>query len=67
MTTEQARAMIASNVTPEMLLNLRTAMIIMPLILIVISYLVYCWKYKIDAKMYQKITNDLERRIQAQE
>src|SRR5690606_30731388 len=34
MTTEQARAMIASNVTPEMLLNLRSAMIIVPLILI---------------------------------
>lgn len=63
MTTEQARAMIASNVTPEMLLNLRSAMIIVPLILIVISYVVYRFKYKIDADMYAKITKELEARI----
>lgn len=63
MTTEQARAMIAANVTPEMLLNLRSAMIIVPLILIVISYVVYRWKYKIDADMYAKITKELEQRI----
>ena len=60
MTTEQARQMIASNVTPEMLLSLRSAMIIIPLILIVISYGVYRWKYKLDAKMYAKITKELE-------
>lgn len=63
MTTEQARQMIASNVTPEMLLSLRSAMIIIPLILIVISYGVYRWKYKLDAKMYAKITKELEERI----
>ena len=63
MTTEQARAMIAANVTPEMLLNLRSAMIIVPLILIVISYAIYRWKYKIDADMYAKITKELEQRI----
>lgn len=63
MTTEQARAMIASSVNPEMLLSLRIAMIIMPLILIVISYIIYRWKYRIDATMYQQITQDLEARI----
>jgi melibiose permease/lactose/raffinose/galactose permease len=67
MTTEQARQMIAANVNPEMLLNLRIAMIIMPLVLIVISYLIYRWKYRIDAKMYAQITHDLEARIQAEE
>lgn len=64
MTTEQSRALIASNVTPEMLLQLRSAMIILPLILIVISYVIYRWKYRIDAKMYQTITNDLMKRIE---
>ncbi|HOI85085.1 MAG TPA: glycoside-pentoside-hexuronide (GPH):cation symporter [Acholeplasmataceae bacterium] len=64
MTTEQSRALIASNVTPEMLLQLRSAMIILPLILIVISYVIYRWKYRIDAKMYQTITDDLMKRIE---
>jgi melibiose permease/lactose/raffinose/galactose permease len=64
MTTEQSRALIASNVTPEMLLQLRSAMIILPLILIIISYVIYRWKYRIDAKMYQKITDDLMKRIE---
>jgi melibiose permease/lactose/raffinose/galactose permease len=67
MTTEQARQMIAANVNPEMLLNLRIAMIITPLVLIVISYLIYRWKYRIDAKMYAQITHDLEARIEAEE
>ena len=67
MTTEQARQMIAANVNPDMLLNLRIAMIIMPLVLIVISYLIYRWKYRIDAKMYAQITHDLEARIGAEE
>lgn len=66
MTTEQARAMIASNVTPEMLLQLRSAMIVIPLILIVVSYMVYRLKFKIDADMYRKITRDLEKRIEDQ-
>lgn len=64
MTTEQSRALIASNVTAEMLLELRSAMIILPLILIVISYVIYRWKYRIDAKMYQNITDDLLKRIE---
>ncbi|HAX02045.1 MAG: hypothetical protein A2Y45_02315 [Tenericutes bacterium GWC2_34_14] len=67
MTTEQARAMIASNVTPEMLLQLRSAMIIIPLVLIVLSYFIYRSKYKIDADFYQKITKDLEKRIEDQQ
>ena len=67
MTTEQARAMISSNVTPEMLLQLRSAMIIIPLILIVLSYFIYRSKYKIDADFYQKITHDLEKRIEDQQ
>lgn len=63
LSTEEARQMIAANVTPEMLLNLRSAMIVVPLILIVISYAIYRWKYKIDTKMFKQITTDLEARI----
>ena len=63
LTTEQARALIASNVSPEMLIGLRLSMIIIPLLLILLSYGIYRWKYKIDAKFYQQITSDLTDRI----
>ncbi|PKK98873.1 MAG: sugar transporter [Tenericutes bacterium HGW-Tenericutes-2] len=63
LTTEQARALIASNVSPEMLIGLRLSMIIIPLLLILLSYVIYRWKYKIDAKFYQQITSDLTDRI----
>ena len=63
LTTEQARALIASNVSPEMLIGLRLSMIIIPLLLILLSYFIYRWKYKIDAKFYQQITSDLTDRI----
>jgi melibiose permease/lactose/raffinose/galactose permease len=56
------RDFIASRVTPEMLLSLRVSMIVIPLILIVLSYVIYRMKYKIDDKMYQGIMKDLEMR-----
>jgi melibiose permease/lactose/raffinose/galactose permease len=59
---EVIRDFIASRVTPEMLLSLRVSMIVIPLILIVLSYVIYRMKYKIDDKMYQEITRDLEMR-----
>src|SRR5690606_3301000 len=45
-TTEDARAMIASLVSDDMLLGLRLSMIIIPLLLIIVSYGIYRWKYK---------------------
>jgi melibiose permease/lactose/raffinose/galactose permease len=60
---EDVRALIASNVTEKMLLALRTSMIIIPLILILVSYLIYRFKYKIDSKFYSQITKDLTERI----
>ncbi len=60
---EDVRALIASNVTEKMLLGLRTSMIIIPLILILVSYLIYRFKYKIDSKFYSQITKDLTERI----
>ena len=61
--TEAARAFIAANVTDSMLLGLRTSMIVLPLLMIVLSYLIYRWKYKIDSKFYSEITADLASRI----
>ena len=63
MSNEDVRALIASNVTEKMLLGLRTSMIVIPLILILVSYLIYRFKYKIDAKFYSQITKELTERI----
>lgn len=67
MSNEDVRALIASNVTEPMLLGLRTSMIIIPLLLILISYLIYRFKYKIDSKFYSQITKELTERILSQE
>jgi len=61
--TEAARAFISANVTDSMLLGLRTSMIILPLLMIVLSYLIYRWKYRIDSKFFSEITTDLANRI----
>jgi Na+/melibiose symporter-like transporter len=42
-------------------------MIVLPLILIIASYIIYRWKYKLDEKMYQEITTDLLKRVAAEE
>ncbi len=60
---EQARAFIAANTTPEMLLMLRGSMIILPFLLILASYLVYRTYFKIDAQFFDKITRELKERI----
>jgi melibiose permease/lactose/raffinose/galactose permease len=64
LTTEAARAFISANVTDSMLLGLRTSMIVLPLLMIVLSYLIYRWKYRIDAKMFQEITSELANRLE---
>ncbi len=64
LTTEAARAFISANVTDSMLLGLRTSMIVLPLLMIVLSYLIYRWRYRIDAKMYQEITSELANRLE---
>jgi melibiose permease/lactose/raffinose/galactose permease len=70
LTETEARAFItqgiqnaASDGNNYMLLMLRISMIVVPLILIIASYLVYIFKYKIDAKFYNQITTDLTNRI----
>jgi melibiose permease/lactose/raffinose/galactose permease len=41
---------------------IRTAMVVIPLVLIVVGYLIYRWKYKIDEEMYVKMLRDLSDR-----
>jgi len=55
-------ATTAADMTSEGLLILKTAMFVLPLILILIGYLVYRFKYRIDAKMYEQILTDLRAR-----
>jgi len=62
--SDQARAFIEANTTPEMLLMLRGSMIIVPFILILASYLVYRTYFKIDTAFFAKITDDLKKRIE---
>ncbi|WP_461205840.1 glycoside-pentoside-hexuronide (GPH):cation symporter [Clostridium sp. DL1XJH146] len=48
------------DVTEGGLLMMKVAMLILPLIFILLGYLVYKHKFKIDAEMYNKIIRDLE-------
>lgn len=50
--------------TPAGLLTIRLGMLVLPPILIVISYLIYRAKYRIDDKLYAQILGDLAERGQ---
>ncbi len=50
--------------TPAGLLTIRLGMLVLPPILIVISYLIYRAKYRIDDKLYAQILSDLAERGQ---
>ena len=52
----------AEDVTEQGLFIMKTAMLILPLVLIVSGYLVYRFKFKIDAEMYKRIVSDLVAR-----
>jgi melibiose permease/lactose/raffinose/galactose permease len=67
METAEIRTLISTLVDDRMLLWLRISMIVLPLILIIASYVIYRWKYKLDEKMYQEITTDLLKRVAAEE
>lgn len=51
-----------ADVTAGGLLTMKLAMLILPLVFIVISYLIYRYKYKIDSIMYGQILSDLQAR-----
>lgn len=56
------RATSAADVTAEGLLMMKFSMLIFPLICILVGYVVYKFKFKIDSDMYSKIMKDLESR-----
>ncbi len=55
-------AVTPEDVTEAGLLMMKTSMMIVPLILIVISYIIHDKKYKIDRDMYDMIIKDLTKR-----
>lgn len=50
------------DVTAEGLLTIKLGMLVIPPVLIVISYLIYRAKYRIDADLYARIVADLKQR-----
>lgn len=55
-------AQSAADVTARGLLILKSAMLFLPLLFIVIGYVIYYHKYKIDSAMYEQIISDLQHR-----
>lgn len=55
-------ARTAADVTPEGLLMMKSAMLVLPLVFILAGYLIYRAKYRIDGDFYQKMLTDLEAR-----
>ncbi len=49
-------------VTEQGLLMLKISMLIIPLVFILVGYLVYFFKYKIDKEFYEKIVSELRQR-----
>ncbi len=60
--TETARAMIESGMTGSMRLSLRITMMAIPILFVIVSYLIYRYRYKLDDKFYRQIISDLEER-----
>lgn len=52
-------AKTAADVTPEGLLTMKIAMLILPLFFILAGYIIYRFKYKIDSTTYKNILKDL--------
>lgn len=57
-----SEAQSAVDVTAQGLLLLKIAMLLLPLLFIVIGYLIYHHKYRIDKAMYEQIVTDLQQR-----
>lgn len=55
-------AQSAADVTSGGLLLMKIAMLLVPLVFILVSYLIYRYKYKIDSAMYEQILKDLQER-----
>lgn len=57
-------ATAVGDVPPEGLLGMRVMMLIVPAVLILISYLIYRWKYRIDEAFHAQIIAELKTRGQ---
>jgi melibiose permease/lactose/raffinose/galactose permease len=57
-------AQVPSDVSAGGLLGMKAVMLLFPLACIVVSYLIYLFKYKIDEGFYAKIISDLKERGQ---
>ncbi|MDL2324320.1 glycoside-pentoside-hexuronide (GPH):cation symporter [Ruminococcaceae bacterium OttesenSCG-928-A16] len=55
---------LVATIPSHMNLIMRLSMIVLPLALILASYVIYRTKYKIDDKMYAQIITDLEKRAE---
>ncbi len=56
------RANSASDVTPQGITLLKAAMLLLPLVCIVLGYIVYARKYRIDAAFYDRMVGELKQR-----
>ena len=52
----------AADVSPEGIMLMKVAILIFPLVCIVVSYILYRWRFRIDAKFYAQILSDLRER-----
>ena len=54
--------LVAASIDASGKMVVKSAMLVIPLILIVVGYIIYMWKYKIDEDFYKKIVADLKER-----
>jgi len=52
----------ASDIAPEGVLLMKAAMLILPMLCIIVSYIIYRMKFKIDAQFHAQILSDLRER-----
>ncbi|MDR0464574.1 MAG: glycoside-pentoside-hexuronide (GPH):cation symporter [Treponema sp.] len=52
----------ATDIAPEGILLMKAAMLILPMLCIIVSYIIYRMKFKIDAKFHAQILSDLRGR-----
>jgi melibiose permease/lactose/raffinose/galactose permease len=65
--TEVIRERISLTMTNNMVLSLRSSMLIIPFLFVLGSYLLYVFKYKIDEKKHEEITKELREKISLEE
>ena len=64
---EEAAEIIAATTPDSAVWIMKISMMILPLICIIIGFILYSKKFKIDEKMYAEILSDLEQRAKSEE